>query len=89
MTDRERQIVEYRESLPKGCRKTYDLAMSGKSLRAAVNMKCFGCMNRSRAEIRKCTDYACPLFPYRPVRGISKRRRSAASILQNEAIQVG
>ena len=47
-------------------RRKYDKAMSGKSLRAAVDMKCLDCMCWQSTEIRNCNAVSCPLHPYRP-----------------------
>ena len=38
----------------------------GTSLRAALDLKCLDCAGGSRAEVRDCTCYACPLWPHRP-----------------------
>ncbi len=37
-----------------------------KSLRAAINAKCFDCANHQRREVTRCTVTRCPLFPVRP-----------------------
>jgi hypothetical protein len=61
MTDRER-----REQMPKACRATYNLAMTGKSRKAAMAAFCAECMGYQVAEVFRCTDVGCPLYPYRP-----------------------
>ena len=37
-----------------------------KSLRAAINAKCYDCCCYSRTEVGKCTSYECPLHKLRP-----------------------
>lgn len=73
MTDGERaaRIAQHRADMPRQFRKVYDIAMIGRSLRAAVNSQCIECMGYQFKEVRLCVSPQCPLFPYRPVRGIS------------------
>ena len=52
--------------IPVKYRSTYRKAMTGKSLRAAVNSFCLECTGWQREEIRLCTSPACPLFCFRP-----------------------
>ena len=47
-------------------RGTYKKAMTGKSLRAAVNAFCLECVFWQREEVKLCTSPTCPLYPYRP-----------------------
>ena len=54
------------DDMPRIYRATYRKAMSGKSLRAAVNSFCLECVGWQREEVRLCTSPACPLYPYRP-----------------------
>jgi hypothetical protein len=37
-----------------------------KSLRLAINAKCFDCSGHQKLEIRHCTVNSCPLFAVRP-----------------------
>ena len=37
-----------------------------KSLRAAINAKCYDCAGYSRIEVTRCTVEDCPLWPLRP-----------------------
>ncbi len=41
-------------------------AANPKSLRAAINAKCFDCSCRQRREVTLCTVNSCPLFKIRP-----------------------
>ena len=66
MKTREEQIAERREQMPRSYRATYDKAIKGKSLRAAINAFCLECVCWQIEEIRKCTDLACPLYAVRP-----------------------
>jgi hypothetical protein len=65
---RKAAIARRREGISVLYRATYDRAVSGKSLRAAVNAQCLECVCWQRIEITNCTDLACPLYAYRPYR---------------------
>lgn len=52
--------------IPKAYRAVYKKAMTGKSLRAAVNAFCLECVCWQRLEITNCTAKNCPLYNYRP-----------------------
>jgi len=71
MTNDQQRIEEHRASMPRQYRKVYDVAMSGRSLRAAVNSFCIECMGYVFSEVRQCCSPDCPLYPYRPLRGVS------------------
>jgi hypothetical protein len=60
------QIAQNRAEMPKIYRGIFDRAISGKSLRAAVNSYCIQCTGDRRVEVRLCPDYACTLWAYRP-----------------------
>jgi hypothetical protein len=88
----EQQIAAWRQNIPdlfKGAyRRTYDKAMSGKSLRAAVTAKCQDCMCWQGVEIKRCDIVTCPLHPYRPgvKRAVSSNlaRQSASDAVGTE-----
>ena len=64
-----RSAVEKRlGQMPKNCRKTYLLALGGRSPKAAIRSFCCECCAWQRAEVRRCTAPACPLYAYRPFR---------------------
>ena len=63
---RQMRISERRAQMPRSYRATYDKAVSGKSLRAAINSFCLECVCFQIEEIRNCTDLACPLYAMRP-----------------------
>jgi len=65
---RRQQIGERRDQMPRAYRATYDRAVAGKSLRAAINSFCLECVCWQIPEIRDCTDIACPLHAVRPYR---------------------
>jgi len=46
-------------------RRTYKLAMSGKSRKAAIKAFCLECVGWEREEVRCCTSKNCPIFLYR------------------------
>jgi hypothetical protein len=71
-SDRDQKIIQRRAGIPKAYRKTYDKAVKGKSLRAAVNAQCQECVFYQIGEIRNCLDLACPLYAVRPYQGISQ-----------------
>jgi len=70
--ERQEKIAERRADTPKVYRASYDRAVSGRSLRAAVNSFCIQCVMYQREEVRLCTSLACGLWPYRPYQGSSK-----------------
>lgn len=41
-------------------------ARKPKSLRMAINAKCFDCSGWNRAEVTRCVVHYCPLWPVRP-----------------------
>jgi len=65
---RSTQISERRAQMPRKYRAVYDRAVSGKSLRAAVNSFCLECCYWQSREVTLCTDLACPLWAVRPYR---------------------
>jgi hypothetical protein len=65
------RIAEHRVDMPRQFRKVYDIAMAGRSLRAAVNSQCIECVGYVFKEVKLCCSPQCPLFPYRPLRGVS------------------
>jgi len=71
MRTHQEQITEHRANMPRQFRKVYDIAMSRRSLRAAVNSQCIECVGYVFKEVRLCCSPQCPLFRYRPLRGVS------------------
>lgn len=65
---REKRIAKRRADMPRVYRGIYDKAMTGKSLRAAVNAFCLECVMWQREEVRLCPSTPCPLWLYRPYR---------------------
>ena len=70
-TDAQRQqMMDWRRQIPgkhnESYRRTYDKAMSGKSLRAATRSKCLDCMGWDKKEVRNCDILSCSLWPHRP-----------------------
>lgn len=63
---RQAQIAERRKQMPRAYRATYNRAVKGKSLRAAINAQCLECVCWQRKEVTLCTDLACPLYAVRP-----------------------
>ena len=68
---RAERIRKHRVDIPRQYRKVYDMAMTGRSLRVAVNSQCIECMGYDFSEVKICCSSQCPLFPYRPLRGVS------------------
>lgn len=64
--ERQKKIAERRAQMPRAYRATYNRAVKGKSLRAAINAQCLECVCWQRDEVRNCTDLACPLYAVRP-----------------------
>ncbi len=61
--------------IPVSCRKTYDRAITGQSLRAGVNSRCYDCMQWQGKLVKECSNITCPLWPYRPRHGVSKANK--------------
>lgn len=68
MKARQEQIARQREAMPGRYRVTYDKAVEGKGLRAAVNARCLDCCAWQRTEVRDCPALSCPLWAVRPYR---------------------
>ncbi len=75
MATRQEQISKQRKAIPERYWKTYDRAVAGKGLRAAVNARCLDCCAWQRTEVRDCPALSCPLWMVRPYR---KTRQKAA-----------
>ena len=76
MTDRAERIAERRADMPKRYRKLYDKVMAGKaSPRDAIRMQCLECYAWVQTETKKCDNYACALFCYRPYQNPPKSPR--------------
>ena len=71
MSRQQEQIAKHRAEMPRQYRNVYDVAMAGRSLRAAVNSQCIECMGYVFNEVKQCCSPQCPLFPYRPLLGTS------------------
>ena len=67
------KIAKRLEDTPETMRKTYLRAVSGRSKLAAIRAFCAECCGWQREEVRLCTAPACPLYPYRPFRGMVTR----------------
>ncbi|MFH1613804.1 MAG: hypothetical protein ABIG61_01790 [Planctomycetota bacterium] len=65
------RIAEHRKNMPRQFRRVYDIAQTGRSLRAAVNSQCLECVGYVFSEIKQCSSPQCSLFLYRPLRGVS------------------
>ncbi len=65
------RIAKHRKQMPRQYRAVYDVAMTGLSIRSAVNSQCAECMAYVMSEVRLCVSPQCPLFPYRPVHGVA------------------
>jgi hypothetical protein len=77
------QIEERRAQIPDIHKANYDKAMRGKSLRAGTKAFCLECVNWQKEEVRHCTDFACPLYPYRPYKNSSKQAPERLSLTQD------
>ena len=69
------QIIMRRKIMPRSFRATYDKAISGTSLRAAVNAQCLECVCWKTKDIRDCTSRACPLYAVRPYQRMQQKTR--------------
>jgi hypothetical protein len=62
----------------------------------AIKLFCFECMGHQAAEVPRCTDTLCPLYPYRLGRShtgskgtVKNLKRHRANPAQNRTISVG
>lgn len=78
-TKRQEQIAQRRAQMPRSQRSTYDKAVSGSSLRAAVNAFCSECCGYQIEPVRGCTDLGCPLWAVRPYQDVSQNGREGHS----------
>ena len=78
-TERAEKIAERRAQMPRSYKATYDKAVKGKSLRAAINAFCLECVCWQRKEVTLCTDLACPLYAVRPYQLPQKGREGRVS----------
>jgi len=63
--------------VPQIYRAGYLKALAGRSPKAAIKAFCLECVGWQRAEVAACTALACPLWSYRPFRGVvAKERRT-------------
>ena len=74
MKSQEEQMQERLEQMPKSYRSNYKKAMRGRSQKAAISSFCLECVGYQREEVKLCTDLGCPLYPYRPIKGITRTR---------------
>lgn len=51
---------------------TQKASKNPKSLRLAINAKCYNCSNDQKGEVRVCPVKSCPLWPVRPYQGKSQ-----------------
>jgi hypothetical protein len=63
---RQEKIAKRRADMPAVHRANYDLAVSGKSRKAAIKAFCLECVQWEKEEVRLCTALACPLYAFRP-----------------------
>lgn len=87
MRTREEQIAERRAQMPRSYRATYDKAVKGKSLRAAINSFCLECVCWQIEEIRNCTDLACPLYAVRPYQSSQNGREGRSTQPESKKVE--
>jgi len=80
----EKRITRRRDDIPKPYRRTYDRALSGRSLKAAVKAQCLECMGWQREEVRACASYPCPLWPYRDYQESAEKSSLDGEILPQD-----
>jgi hypothetical protein len=82
---RKARIAQRAGQMPKSCRAGYLKAAEGKaSPREAIKAQCLECVAWNRAEVRRCTATACPLWMYRPWTGSEEKERPAAGTTGRE-----
>lgn len=72
MTDRQTRIAQHRAEMPRKFREGYNLAMSGRSRKAALRILCAECCGFEIQEVHRCTSPGCVLLPYRPRSRVSQ-----------------
>ena len=65
-----RQVAKRLLEMPARSRNNYLTAMGGKSMAAGIKSHCMECVCWVRTEVVQCTDLGCPLYPYRPFKGM-------------------
>lgn len=79
-TARQSAVAARAGQMPKSCRATYLKATRGKaSPRVAIKAFCLECVGWNRAEVRRCTATACPLWLYRPWTDSEEKESPAAA----------
>lgn len=78
------KIAERRAQIPRAYRATYNKAVKGRSLRAAVNAQCLECVSWQRKEIKLCTDLAYPLYAVRPYQNLQNGHGGAFSSVESQ-----
>jgi len=61
-----RRIEKALAEVPRSFRKSYLIAMGGKSRKKAVQIYCLQCAGWKRNQVATCPNLACPLYLYRP-----------------------
>ena len=61
-----RQVERALSTVPRSFRKSYLMAMGGKSRKKAVQIYCLQCAGWKRKQVSACSNLSCPLYPYRP-----------------------
>lgn len=87
ITNSYEQIRRYRAAIPDkhngAYRRKYDKAMRGRSIRAAIDIKCLDCMSWQATEVKDCPVVTCTLHPYRPYRRRQNTAQSSPSAPQS------
>lgn len=74
--------MDLRMDIPERYQRIYMKAMAGKSRKAAMHAQCLDCCGWQGHEVAKCTDTGCPLYPYRPVSGITPDAHGSVLVSQ-------
>ena len=70
--NRNEQIMQRREEIPRMYRGIYDRAVKGQSRSAAITVFCLECCGFQRKEVTTCTSVICPLWAVRPYQDLSQ-----------------
>lgn len=54
-----------KRNVPRRYKKLYKHAMTGRSMSAAIHIFCLECVAYNWAEVKRCSDPGCSLYPYR------------------------
>lgn len=80
ITNRQEQIEDRLNQIPKIYRAIYKSAAKGTSRKAAIHSFCLECCGYEKEQVRQCTDLSCCLYEFRPYKERSKHSEKQLSL---------